>query len=511
MLIRCVSRAAIRKTRYTTATIASMKQKPGEAKEFSEWYTEALLKAEVLDYSDVSGCHILRPWGYSIWSHIQASLQNDLHSMGVQDAYFPLFIPEPALRTEQQHIEGFAPEVAWVTHAGGTPLNVRLAVRPTSETAIYPAYSRWIQSYRDLPLRLNQWCNIVRWEFANPIPLIRSREFLWQEGHSAFASKAEADKEVMEILELYKKTFEELLAVPMIPGIKTQKEKFAGADYTTTIEAILSGNGRAIQGATSHSLGQNFSRMFGIKYENEQGRLEFSWQNSWGFTTRSIGISIMTHLDEYGLVLPPNVAPTQVIIVPVGLTSKLDGITADRIRTECLTMVDRLKKEGIRAEADLRDHQTAGWKFNYWETKGVPLRLEVGPMELANGLILAIHRFNGERNNLVTNDVVASVKHQLQDIQQQMFFLARSRRDRTIIDCDNWSILYDTIQARKVAQIPWCETESCEEDIKQRFVAEGLSGVKSLCIPFKQPLIVPGRCAGCGGECKKVALFGRTC
>lgn len=278
---------------------------------FGEWYREIVVKSEMIEYSDVSGCYILRPWSFQIWESIQSFFDAKIKSIGVQNSYFPIFIPKAALETEKDHVEGFAPEVAWVTKSGTDDLAEPIAIRPTSETIMYPAFHKWIRSHRDLPLKLNQWCNVVRWEFKYPTPFLRTREFLWQEGHTAHASKKDADDEVLQILEFYRQVYEELLAVPVIKGRKTEKEKFAGGDYTTTVEGFIPNTGRGIQGATSHGLGQNFGRMFKIEYETTDGSKDHPWQNSWGLTTRTIGVMVMTHSDNKGLVLPPRVAPIQ--------------------------------------------------------------------------------------------------------------------------------------------------------------------------------------------------------
>ena len=276
---------------------------------FSEWYSEVVVKSELIDYYDVSGCYILRPWAYAIWERVQEELDTRIKAMGVKGCYFPMFVSEKALTAEKEHLEGFTPEVAWVTKTGGSAMAQPIAIRPTSETVMYPSFKKWIRSHRDLPLKINQWCNVVRWEFKNPTPFIRTREFLWQEGHTAHARLDDAAAEVYEVLDMYASVYAELLAVPVIRGNKTEAEKFAGALYTTTVEAFIPGSGRGIQAATSHCLGQNFGKMFGIDFEDEAGKKQTVWQNSWGMTTRCIGIMIMLHSDSKGLVLPPRWAP----------------------------------------------------------------------------------------------------------------------------------------------------------------------------------------------------------
>jgi prolyl-tRNA synthetase len=318
--------------------------------DFSNWYTQVLTLSEMIDYSDISGCYILRPWSYYIWEEIQKFLDAKFKTLGVKNSYFPLFVSETALNAEKEHIEGFAPEVAWVTKSGSSDLAVPIAIRPTSETIMYPFFAKWIRSHRDLPLELNQWNNVVRWEFKDATPFLRSREFLWQEGHTAHVSYEESQARVLSILEFYRQCYEELLAVPVIKGSKTEKEKFAGALHTTTVEAYINGSGRAIQGATSHNLGQNFGKIFKVAYENDAGERSIPWQTSWGFTTRSIGVAVMVHGDNKGLVLPPRVAPIQVIILPIAsksvdFSSLLDY--SDGIERA-------LKDAGIRVDSDRR-------------------------------------------------------------------------------------------------------------------------------------------------------------
>lgn len=467
----------------------------------------------MLDYSDISGCYIIRPWGYSIWSHIQSFMRTELERRGIQDAYFPLLISETALRREQEHIAGFAPEVAWVTHAGQEELGVKLAVRPTSETAMYPAYAKWIRTQRDLPLRLNQWCNVVRWEFKSPQPFIRSREFLWQEGHSAFATKAEADAEVRDILDLYKRVFEDLLAVPVTQGLKSQSEKFAGADYTTTVEAFIPKVGRAIQGATSHGLGQNFARMFGISFEGKDPR-QYVWQTSWGFTTRSIGIAVMTHGDDMGLVLPPRVASTQVVIIPVGITINTNASLADQIRAECQRIADDLKHSGIRAVADLTSNHTAGWKFSHWELKGVPIRIEVGPKELLGSVYRACIRHDGSKTEIPKSTLTEGIAKSLDEIHEAMLAKAHLSYNDSIISCTSWKEMVSALESKKMVLIPWCETRICEASIKERTKTFDCTGAKSLCIPFEQPHTIDGmrllKCVACDEPASNWALFGRS-
>ncbi|KAH9496203.1 hypothetical protein Btru_010496 [Bulinus truncatus] len=349
----------------------------------SDWYSQVITKSELIEYYDVSGCYILRPWAYSIWESIKEQFDTAIKKMGVENCYFPMFVSHSALEKEKTHIADFAPEVAWVTRSGQSELAEPIAIRPTSETVMYPSFAKWIKSHRDLPLRLNQWCNVVRWEFKHPQPFLRTREFLWQEGHTAWADQPSAVKEVYAILEEYAKVYEELLAIPVVRGRKTEKEKFAGGDFTTTVEAYISASGRAIQGATSHHLGQNFSKMFEIVIEDpETQQKQYVYQNSWGLTTRTIGVLAMVHGDNTGLVLPPRVAALQIVIVPCGITSAMSDADSKQLYDKCNELAAVLTDAHIRCKADVRDNYSPGWKFNHWELKGVPIRIELGPRDL---------------------------------------------------------------------------------------------------------------------------------
>ncbi|KAH9477823.1 Putative proline--tRNA ligase C19C7.06 [Psilocybe cubensis] len=494
--------------------------------DFPTWYTNVLLKADMLDYYSVSGCYILKPWSYSIWEEIQSWFNSEIKELGVQNSYFPMFVSASVLEREKDHIEGFSPEVAWVTKAGSSDLEEPIAIRPTSETAMYPYYSKWIRSHRDLPLKLNQWNSVVRWEFKNPQPFLRTREFLWQEGHTAHLTKAEADIEVRQILDLYRQVYEDLLAVPVIPGVKSEKEKFAGGLYTTTIEGFIPTSGRGIQAATSHCLGQNFSRpeMFNIFVEDpNDGSKSYVWQNSWGLSTRAIGVMVMVHGDNQGLVLPPRVASIQVVVVPCGITAKTTDEQRANINTSCEDLAKRLKKAGIRAKADLRDGYTPGYKFNDWEQKGVPLRLEIGPNDLAKQQTLTVRRDTGAKNPIPLADLENSVSAILKTIQQDMFTKAKETYDSHVIEVTKWEDFVPALDGKNIVVIPWCNEEACEDDIKERSGRASepqderapSAGAKSLCIPFDQSKwapIEPGKtkCTACGKDAKHWTLFGRS-
>ncbi|GAA5887395.1 hypothetical protein JCM5296_007125 [Sporobolomyces johnsonii] len=493
---------------------------------FGEWYQQVLIKGEMLDYYDISGCYILKPWSYGIWQEIQTWFDRHIKALGVNNAYFPMFVSSTVLEREKDHIEGFAPEVAWVTKAGKSDLDVPIAIRPTSETVMYPYYAKWIRSHRDLPLKLNQWNSVVRWEFKNPQPFLRTREFLWQEGHTAFMTKGEADEEVLQILDLYRRVYEELLAVPVIPGVKSEKEKFAGGLYTTTVEGFIPTTGRGIQGGTSHCLGQNFSKMFNISVEdpaNPGGDKLQVWQNSWGLSTRSLGVMVMVHGDDKGLVLPPRVAQLQVVIVPTGITAK----TSDELRAQLENEADRLAKElvkaGIRAKADLREGYTPGFKYNDWELKGVPIRLELGPKDLEKQAVMSVRRDTGAKESLSASSLPESIPALLETIHHDMLSRARDVFDSSIVIVEDWAQLVPTLNGNKIVALPWCEVEECEDQIKDRSAKESVegaederapsAGAKSLCIPHDQARFgsIAGKtCPNCGKAAKRWTLFGRS-
>ncbi|KFP40577.1 Bifunctional glutamate/proline--tRNA ligase, partial [Chlamydotis macqueenii] len=389
----------------------------------ADWFSQVITKSEMIEYYDVSGCYVLRPWAYAIWEAITNFFDGEIKKLGVENCYFPMFVSQAALEKEKTHIADFAPEVAWVTRSGKTDLAEPIAVRPTSETVMYPAYAKWVQSHRDLPIKLNQWCNVVRWEFKHPQPFLRTREFLWQEGHTAFATYEEAAEEVMQILDLYAQVYEDLLAIPVVKGRKTEKEKFAGGDYTTTVEAFISASGRAIQGATSHHLGQNFSKMFEIVFEDPKkpGEKQFAYQNSWGITTRTIGVMTMIHGDNMGLVLPPRVACVQVVIIPCGITNSLSEEDKEALLKKCNEYRNRLLSVNIRVRADLRDNYSPGWKFNHWELKGVPVRVEVGPRDMKSQQFVAVRRDTGQKLTFSEHEAEDRLKQILEEIHANLY------------------------------------------------------------------------------------------
>ena len=439
----------------------------------SKWYIEVIQKANLIEYTDVSGCMIFKPNSYQIWEKIQNFLNLEIKKMGVSNAYFPMFIPEHLLNKEEEHVEDFTPEVAWVTMAGNNKLNEKLAIRPTSETIMYDAYSKWIHSYRDLPLKLNQWCNIVRWEFKHPTPFMRNREFLWQEGHTAFATKEEADKDVLDALENYRKVYEELLAIPVEKGRKSIGEKFAGAEYTTTIESIAP-DGKSIQAATSHHLGQNFSKAFNIKYFDKNQKEKFVFQNSWGLSTRSIAGVILIHSDNRGLVLPPKIAENKIVIIPLFFKGKEKIVLEKSIKIK-----EKLKEFNPILDDDKKEQ--SGFKFNKWEIQGVPLRIEIGPKDIEENKLVLVRRDNSKKEILKLNEENLSEKinNILNEIQKNLFDKAKLMMEEKTIEVDNFDDFKVAIKNKKRCLVPWAESIESEKEIKE------LTGAKSSCIPFK--------------------------
>lgn len=488
-----------------------------------DWYAQVITKGEMIEYYDVSGCYILRPWSFAIWKNIKKWFDAKITDMGVKECYFPMFVSKAALEKEKDHIADFAPEVAWVTKSGDSDLAEPIAVRPTSETVMYPSYSKWVQSYRDLPIRLNQWNNVVRWEFKHPQPFLRTREFLWQEGHTAFATMKEAHEEVYAILELYKQIYTDLLAIPVIKGRKTEKEKFAGGDFTTTVEAFISASGRGIQGATSHYLGQNFSKMFEIVFDDpETKQKQFAFQNSWGITTRTIGVMVMIHADNQGLVLPPNVAYSQVVIVPCGITATTTDDDRKTLIDSCKELESELKSCDVRVEGDYRDNYSPGWKYNHWELKGVPIRIELGPKDLKSKQFVAVRRDTGEKVTISRASSKVEIPKLLKKIHENM--LAKATKDLTdhLKISKEWTEFTNFLDTKNIIMAPFCGDIPCEERIKAesaREDAEGdaqgpAMGAKSLCIPFEQPAEIKDsdKCIhpACTNKPKFYTLFGRS-
>lgn len=486
-----------------------------KADDFAEWYVQVITKSEMIEYYDVSGCYILRPWSYEIWERIQAYLDAEFKARGARNAYFPSFVTKQRLEAEQSHIDGFSAEVAWVTKSGQSDLAEPIAIRPTSETIMYPAYAKWIRSHRDLPLRLNQWNSVIRWEFKQPTPFIRTREFLWQEGHTAHATAEEADAYARDILEVYAATYEQLLALPVCKGRKSEIEKFAGGFRTYSVEGYIGTNGRGLQCATSHNLGQNFAKMFGIEFEDTNREKRHVWQTSWGLSTRSLGAMIMVHGDDKGLVLPPAVAPLQVVIIPIIYKDE----DPEAFYKACNELDAKLKKLDVRTYVDDRATYNPGWKYNHWELKGVPIRIEIGPRDLKNNTARIVRRFDGQKIDLSRDDnFAARVKDELTTVQSQMLERARNDMMSRIAKIETFDQVMPNLNAKNLILAPWCGNDACEEAAKEettRLAQEEVtgmsSGMKTLCIPFEQPDMPAGmKCfRGCG-EAKYWTLWGRS-
>ena len=529
----------------------------------------------MISYYDVSGCYILRPWAYAVWEAIQAWFDGEIKRSGVQNAYFPLFITEAKLNTEKDHVEGFAAEVAWVTKSGSSDLERPIAIRPTSETVreerergekgegegglflparpparppsiffslffflhtpprplflspplplfpfqvMYPYFADWVRSHRDLPLRLNQWTNVVRWEFKHPTPFIRTREFLWQEGHTAFATRAEAEAEVMEILDLYARVYTDLLAVPVVKGRKSDAERFAGALFTTSVEGYIPAAGRGVQGATSHCLGQNFSKMFGIEFETAEKAVggadgpakAHAWQNSWGISTRAIGVMVMSHGDDKGLVMPPAVAATQCVAIPI-VNSKMGPDEHAALGAAVDDLLAGLKGAGVRVASDARADKTPGWKYAHWEVKGVPLRLEVGPRDLGAQTAVLVRRDTGAKEVAAWADLAARVPALLAEVQADMLAARQAEFDACLETATEWDAFMAALDRKHMVLAPWADEEAVEKDVRARSASGDAMGAKTLCIPFDQPPLPEGTaCFASGKPAKNWALWGRS-
>ena len=462
--------------------------------DFAQWYTDVGKKAELMDYSSVKGCMIFKPNGYAIWENIQKLLDARFKEVGVENVYLPLFIPESLLQKEKDHVEGFAPEVAWVTHGGMEELQERLCVRPTSETLFCDLYSNIIQSYRDLPKVYNQWCSVVRWEKTTR-PFLRSSEFLWQEGHTAHATAEEAEARTIQMLNLYADFCEQVLAIPMVKGRKTDKEKFAGAESTYTIEALMH-DGKALQSGTSHNFGDGFAKAFGIQYTDKNNQLQYVHQTSWGVSTRLIGAIIMVHGDDSGLVLPPMVAPVQVMVIPIqqnkeGVLDAANGI------------FDELKAADIRVKVDDGD-KSPGWKFAEAEMRGIPLRVEIGPKDMEKHQCVLVRRDTREKTVVDLDDVADKAKELMAQMQKDMLERARKHLESHISDAHNYEEFKDAVENKPgFIRAMWCGDEACELKIKEDTTAT------SRCMPFEQEKI-SDVCVCCGKPAKKLVYWGKA-
>ena len=465
------------------------------SKDYSRWYTDVVQMAELADYAPVRGCMIIRPYGYALWENIQQGLDRRFKATGHQNAYFPLFIPMGFIQKESEHVEGFSPQLAVVTHGGGEKLEEPLVVRPTSETIINAMFAQWIRSYRDLPLLINQWCNVVRWEMRTRL-FLRTTEFLWQEGHTAHATEQEAREETLRILELYRDFTENEAAIPVITGRKSESEKFAGAVESYSIEAMM-GNGWALQAGTSHFLGQNFARAFGTQFLNERNEQEYVWQTSWGVSTRMIGAIVMVHGDDQGLMLPPRLAPIQVVLVPIWKN--------EAERTQVLEVAHRVQDmlEGVRFRLDDREGYTPGWKFNDWEMRGVPLRLELGPRDAAANQVTLVRRdLQGVREAVPLEGLRERVLSLLDEVQKSLFERALRFREEHTHYPDDYGGLVEAVEDG-FAWAWWCGSAECETKVKE----ETKATIRN--IPLNQPG-GSGRCVVCGALAREQAVFARA-
>ncbi len=461
--------------------------------DFAQWYTDVVKKAELIDYSSVRGCMILRPLGYAIWENIQKELDARFKATGVENVYMPMFIPESLLQKEKDHVEGFAPEVAWVTHGGNNELQERLCVRPTSETLFCDLYANIVESHRDLPKLYNQWCSVVRWEKTTR-PFLRSMEFLWQEGHTAHATAEEAEERTIQMLNVYADFCEEILAIPMIKGKKTDKEKFAGAHSTYTIEALMH-DGKALQSGTSHNFGDGFAKAFGIQYTSKENKLEYVHQTSWGMSTRIIGAIIMVHGDDSGLVLPPRIAPTQVMIIPIN--QKKEGVLekAEELRS---TLADT-----FRVKVDDSD-KMPGWKFSEQEMRGIPVRIELGPKDIEKNQCVIVRRDTREKTFVSLDEVADKLEEILTSMQSDLLERARTHRDAHTYEAADYDTFKDIIQNKPgFVKAMWCGEEACELKIKEDTTAT------SRCMPFEQTRI-SDTCVCCGKPAKTMVYWGKA-
>ncbi|MCD8037551.1 MAG: proline--tRNA ligase [Lachnospiraceae bacterium] len=462
--------------------------------DFAQWYTDVVKKAQLCDYSGVKGCMVIKPAGYAIWEQIQGQLDAAFKKTGVENVYMPLFIPESLLKKEKDHVEGFAPEVAWVTHGGLEPLQERLCVRPTSETLFCDFYKNEVQSYRDLPKVYNQWCSVVRWEKTTR-PFLRSREFLWQEGHTVHATEQDAQERTIQMLNVYADFLKDVLAIPVVKGQKTEKEKFAGAQATYTIEALMH-DGKALQSGTSHNFGDGFARAFGIQYADKDNTLKYCHQTSWGLSTRVIGAIIMVHGDDSGLKLPPKIAPTQIMVIPI--QQKKEGVL-----DKAYELRDRLLQAGMRVKVDDTD-KSPGWKFSECEMRGVPFRIEIGPKDMENNKCVFVRRDTREKIEVALEDIETKAAELLEQIHRDMYDRALAHLEKHTYQAVSWEEFCDTINNKPgFVKAMWCGDKECEEKIKDELSAT------SRCMPFEQEQLAD-TCICCGRPAKKMVYWGRA-
>jgi len=464
---------------------------------FSEWFQQLVLKSELADYSEVSGCIVFRPASFAIWEKVKEECDKEFKKIGVQNVYFPLFIPEKLLSKEAEHVKGFAPEVAWVTEAGDTKLNERLAIRPTSETIIYPSYSKWIRSWKNLPLKYNQWVNVVRWEFNNPVLFFRTREFLFNEGHTVFATEKEALAEGPQIRKAYEKVVEEFMALPGIYGRKTNKEKFAGAVFTEKIHYMLS-NSRVIEGPCFHHDGQNFARAYDIKFLDKNGKEEYAWQNTWAISTRMLGAMFAVHSDDKGLVIPPKLAENKIVIVP---------ILFDKTKEKVLKLAEKIKKElnSFSPILDEREDFSPGRKFSEWELKGIPLRIEIGPKDLEKNQVTIVKRNDSKKLEIKINSLKKEIPKLLEQIQAELYANAKKLLNSNTEKTENKKQMIQLIKDKKMVLVPMCSSEKCENVLKDE-----TGGAKTLFIDPKGSSVKNSKCIICNKPAEYWVYVGKT-
>ncbi len=469
-----------------------------EKDDFSEWFTQIMLKADLADYTSVSGCIVFKPTAWAIWEKIRDLVDEKIKKMNVKNVSFPLLIPEKLLVKEQEHVKGFAPEVAWVTEAGSSKLSERLAIRPTSEAIMYDSYSKWIRSWRDLPLKYNQWANVVRWEFEHPVPFLRTREFFFNEGHTVFASEKEAIAEQKDIIKMYKEICDNYLALPSLDGKKTDKEKFAGAVYSYSLEHYMP-NGRTIQGPIFHHDGQNFAKAYNIKFLSKDGKEEYAWQNTWAISTRMLGVMFAVHSDAKGLILPPKVALNKIVIVPI-----LFEDSKEKVLKKCREISKQFENFG--AILDDREEYKPGWKFNEWEMKGIPLRIEIGPRDLESESVLVYRRDNAKKEAIKLKELKTKIGEMLEEIQKSMHKKAQELLKNAIIEVSALDELKKAVEGKKIGFVPLCKSRECEDELKFKS-----GGAKALNIPEEQPSkLGKSVCIMCKKKAEYFAYVGKS-
>jgi len=478
--------------------MASKKNNKGitaEKDEFSEWFTQIMLKADLADYTAVSGCIVFKPTAYEMWENIKEIVDEGYRELGIRNAYFPLLIPEKFLTKEKEHVEGFSPEVAWVTMAGNSKLSERLAIRPTSETIMYPSISKWVRSYKDLPLKLNQWNNVVRWEFKNPVPFLRTREFLWSEGHTAYATQKEAEAEGKDIIELYDAVCRQVMALPSLIGRKSEKEKFAGAEYTISMEFYMP-NGKAIQGPDFHHDGQKFAKAFDIQFLDEKEKKQYAYQNTFAITTRMLGVMFAVHSDKKGLIIPPMMANQAIAIIPI-----FDDKNKKKVLSKAEEIADELDELGIIL--DDRDEYRPGFKFNEYELKGIPLRIEIGPRDLENDSVIVARRDDGSKESVKIDKLKPYIEKTLENIQNSLLKKAEKSLKDAVVSVDNLKELIIVVKDKKIGLASLCGGISCEEDLKEKTY-----GAKVLNIDENKK--VGGKCVVCNKKATYVGRIGKS-